>query len=152
MLVYFPWRKESDLLGPDDSYEQKIFLPGISDSVLRNKKILEKASSQMDNAFHYVESKPDLFSDQTYKTNNVSGQQENDDLRDLYEKKLDGVEAVTTEDDKTFLQNNGKANNESDGKIATNEILSTKTTSEMNGFVRSFTPNKENFFVILFPG
>ena len=99
----------------------------------------------MDNAFHYVESKPDLFSEQAYKTYNVSGQQENDDLRDVYDKKL-GVEAVTTEDDKIFLQNIGKAKNEPDGLIATTEILRTKTTSEMNGLVRSFTPEQRKVF------
>ena len=106
----------------------------------------------MDIAFHSTESKPNLFSDQAYKTKNVSGQQENDDLRDLYEKELDGVEAVATEDDKNFLQNFGKANNESDGLIATTEVLRTKTTSEMNGLVRTFTPEQRKDFALFFPG
>ena len=90
-----------------------------------------------------------MFSDQANKRYNVSGRQENDDIREIQEKKYDGVEAVTTEDNKTFLQSIGKANNKSDGLIATTEILRTKTNDEINGLVRSSTPEQKKFFAVL---
>ncbi|KAL9977715.1 hypothetical protein ACROYT_G015152 [Oculina patagonica] len=76
LMLYFPWRKESDLLGTDQLYSTKYQDPVVNTKVEANRKIFEPNAKAIDIAFH-------MFSENSVKnlhSYDPINDQENDDL------------------------------------------------------------------------
>ena len=79
LMLYYPWRSESELLGPDAAYSSKLNYSIFAEKVNKNGSKFEVDSNGIDEAFEYVRNNPafDNFCDSLDAIN----EQENSDIR-----------------------------------------------------------------------
>ena len=73
LMLYFPWREESDLIGPEGTYASKLYDPLVRQTVNRNQTSFEPYGEAVEEALEYIQDNPqyslygerfDAFADQ----------------------------------------------------------------------------------------
>ena len=62
LMLYFPWRKESDLIGDDNSYLSKFEDPSVKEVVQRNQAEFEPFAEALDDALEFIRNNPQYSS------------------------------------------------------------------------------------------
>ena len=57
-MLYFPWRKEPDLIGDDNTYLSKFEDPSVNDVVQRNQAEFEPFAETLDGALEFIRNNP----------------------------------------------------------------------------------------------
>jgi len=77
LMLYYPWREESSLLGRDNSYASKLNEPGVQDIVECNRQIFEPDSEAVAEALEQLRNSENIVIHSYDPIND----QENDDIR-----------------------------------------------------------------------
>ena len=80
LMLYYPWRNEAELLGPDGTYASKLNFLAVADRVSENRSKFEVDSDEIDEAFEYVRSNPTC--DNFCGNLDAINEQENFDIRE----------------------------------------------------------------------
>ena len=57
LMLYFPWRKETDLIGDDHTYSSKFEDPSVTLAVQRNQAEFEPFAESIDEALEFIRNK-----------------------------------------------------------------------------------------------
>ena len=58
LILYFPWREESDLIGPEGTYASKLHDPLVRQTVNRNQTSFEPYGEAVEEALEYIQDNP----------------------------------------------------------------------------------------------
>ena len=58
LMLYFPWREESDLIGPEGTYASKLDDPLVRQTVNRNQTSFEPYGEAVEEALEYIQDNP----------------------------------------------------------------------------------------------
>ena len=58
LMLYFPWREESDLIGPEGTYASKLHDPLVRQTVNRNQTSFEPYGETVEEALEYIQDNP----------------------------------------------------------------------------------------------
>ena len=97
LMLYFSWRQESELIGPDGTYASKFADPFVKTTVERNRGLFEPYAEAVDEALEYVQNNPQYtFYGERFDS---FAEQENSEMVELNIN--DGVSTATTTDKNT---------------------------------------------------
>ena len=94
LILYYPWRKETELLGNENTYMSKFNEPDVQLMVQRNKNIFEPDSEAVIEALESLRSLNDIRALHSYDALN---DQENDDLQSQIENTTDEEESFNNQ-------------------------------------------------------
>ena len=61
LMLYFPWREESDLIRPEGTYASKPHNPLVRQTVNRNQTSFEPYGEAVEEALEYIQDNPQYF-------------------------------------------------------------------------------------------
>ena len=85
LMLYFPWRKETDLIGDDHTYSSKFEDPSVKLVVQRNQAEFEPFAESIDEALEFIRNNP-KYSAYGERFDAFSEQENSDDLLELISK------------------------------------------------------------------
>lgn len=136
LLLYLPWRCETELIGPSGTYYSKFADEEVSGIVERNRQLYESTSSELERALAY-QCQLNAFSDSVYDSVAPQSRQEDADVRN------ENIESDSDDDCPDPALNSISRNYK---LIATTEILSSTTVEVFRSMIRTLNSDQRRVF------
>ena len=112
LILYYPWRQESDLLGHDNKYSTKFEESSVRFTVQRNQSAFEPFSEAVDEAIQFVNSNPQYS---------------------IYDEQFDSLnEQENSDDQMEFVINISQGQTSHDENLPTDDIFTLERTSSVS--------------------
>ena len=147
LILYFPWRSESDLLGASATYASKFNEPNVESKVRVNRMKFEQSNNEFENALHLVNQNNNFFDDKLYSRKLMAADQEDEEFAQFFDERINADDMSVQEANDEAFETSAENPN---GLIATTEIFKNKNTLEMQAVVRSLNKEQRMIFDHLF--